>query len=75
MMRSARACGEGINYEREVVLGGRTLCRTCAGEGYYACLEALAPNGPGQTEDHAIGAVTVAATQAPSVLAGRDERG
>ena len=28
-------CGEGINFKREVLLGGRTLCRGCAGEKYY----------------------------------------
>ncbi len=29
------ACGEGINFRREVVIDGRTLCRSCAGECYY----------------------------------------
>jgi formylmethanofuran dehydrogenase subunit E len=29
------ACGEGVNYEREVTAGRRTLCRACAGECYY----------------------------------------
>jgi formylmethanofuran dehydrogenase subunit E len=29
------ACGEGINFRREVVVDGRTLCRSCAGECYY----------------------------------------
>lgn len=29
------ACGEGINYGREVSLGSRTLCRPCSGETYY----------------------------------------
>jgi formylmethanofuran dehydrogenase subunit E len=29
-------CGEGINFRREVVKAGRTLCRACAGERYYA---------------------------------------
>jgi len=29
-------CGEGINFKREVVRNGRTLCRACAGERYYA---------------------------------------
>lgn len=29
------ACGEGINFQREVVREGRTLCRACAGESYY----------------------------------------
>jgi formylmethanofuran dehydrogenase subunit E len=28
-------CGEGVNYEREVRVGGRALCRACAGESYY----------------------------------------
>jgi formylmethanofuran dehydrogenase subunit E len=28
-------CGEGINFKREVVKDGRTLCRSCAGEMYY----------------------------------------
>ena len=28
-------CGEGINFRREILLGGRTLCRGCAGESYY----------------------------------------
>jgi len=28
-------CGEGINYHREVLREGRTLCRACAGESYY----------------------------------------
>ena len=29
------ACGEGINFRREVVQDGRRLCRACAGECYY----------------------------------------
>jgi formylmethanofuran dehydrogenase subunit E len=29
------ACGEGVNYAREIVRGGRPLCRACAGERYY----------------------------------------
>lgn len=29
-------CGEGINFKREVVKDGRTLCRACAGECYYS---------------------------------------
>ncbi len=29
------ACGEGINFKREVTRGGRTLCKACAGERYY----------------------------------------
>src|SRR5689334_13771809 len=31
-------CGEGINFKREVVKSGRTLCRSCAGEKYYEAL-------------------------------------
>jgi formylmethanofuran dehydrogenase subunit E len=29
------ACGEGINFHREVESNGRVLCRACAGERYY----------------------------------------
>jgi formylmethanofuran dehydrogenase subunit E len=29
-------CGEGINFKREIVQDGRTLCRSCAGERYYS---------------------------------------
>jgi formylmethanofuran dehydrogenase subunit E len=29
-------CGEGINFKREVLKDGRTLCRACAGECYYS---------------------------------------
>ena len=28
-------CGEGINFKREAVVDGRTLCRACAGQSYY----------------------------------------
>jgi formylmethanofuran dehydrogenase subunit E len=28
-------CGEGINFRREVLRGGRILCKSCAGERYY----------------------------------------
>lgn len=31
-------CGEGINFRREVLRDGRTLCRSCAGERYYTPL-------------------------------------
>jgi formylmethanofuran dehydrogenase subunit E len=31
-------CGEGINFAREVLQDGRTLCRACAGEKYYSQL-------------------------------------
>lgn len=29
------ACGEGINFHREVRRDGKVLCRACAGESYY----------------------------------------
>jgi formylmethanofuran dehydrogenase subunit E len=29
------ACGEGINFRREVRVEERVLCRACAGERYY----------------------------------------
>jgi formylmethanofuran dehydrogenase subunit E len=29
-------CGEGINFKREVLQSGRTVCRSCAGERYYS---------------------------------------
>jgi formylmethanofuran dehydrogenase subunit E len=29
------ACGETVNFRREVVREGRMLCRSCAGESYY----------------------------------------
>ena len=29
-------CGEGINFKREVLKEGRTLCRACAGDRYYS---------------------------------------
>jgi len=28
-------CGEGINFKREVIKDGQTLCRSCAGECYF----------------------------------------
>lgn len=31
-------CGEGINFKREVLREGRTLCRSCAGGRYYTPL-------------------------------------
>jgi len=31
-------CGEGINFKREVLRDGRTLCRACAGEQYFTPL-------------------------------------
>ena len=33
-------CGEEIINEREVVVDGKTLCKTCAGDGYYVPLDA-----------------------------------
>ena len=32
---SCDQCGEGINFKREVLRDGRTICRACAGERYY----------------------------------------
>lgn len=32
---TCEACGEGINYHREVRRDGRILCKGCAGESYY----------------------------------------
>jgi formylmethanofuran dehydrogenase subunit E len=32
---TCQACGEGINFRREVQREGKTLCRSCAGESYY----------------------------------------
>ena len=32
-------CGEGINFRREVVQDGRTLCKACAGARYYEPLD------------------------------------
>jgi formylmethanofuran dehydrogenase subunit E len=32
------SCGEHINFRREVMREGRTLCRSCAGESYYRLL-------------------------------------
>jgi Prokaryotic dksA/traR C4-type zinc finger len=43
-------CGEGINYQREVVVGKRTLSRPCAGEGY--CLR-VGEIGVSRTSDEA----------------------
>ncbi|MCL6644036.1 MAG: EAL domain-containing protein [Dehalococcoidia bacterium] len=39
------ACGEGINYDRGVVIAGRTLCRPCSGEGYYTALPVARATG------------------------------
>jgi formylmethanofuran dehydrogenase subunit E len=32
---ACEACGEGVNFRREVRREGRVLCRACAGERYY----------------------------------------
>ena len=32
-------CGEGINFSREVIQDGRTLCQGCAGDRYYTPVE------------------------------------
>jgi len=31
-------CGEGVNFHKEVLRNGRTLCRACAGERYWEVL-------------------------------------
>jgi formylmethanofuran dehydrogenase subunit E len=36
---TCEACGEGINFNREVRRDGKTLCRGCAGENYYTPVE------------------------------------
>ena len=36
--RICAACGEGINFKREIVRDGRVLCRACAGDRYYTPL-------------------------------------
>jgi formylmethanofuran dehydrogenase subunit E len=32
-------CGEPVSFRREVLRGGQTMCRACAGERYYTLLE------------------------------------
>jgi formylmethanofuran dehydrogenase subunit E len=29
------SCGESVKDRREVVMDGKTLCRSCAGDSYY----------------------------------------
>jgi formylmethanofuran dehydrogenase subunit E len=36
---TCQQCGEGINDGREVVVKGRSLCRSCAGNSYYEIAE------------------------------------
>jgi formylmethanofuran dehydrogenase subunit E len=33
-----KGCGEAINFKREIIRDGQTLCRACAGERYYEFL-------------------------------------
>ena len=35
-------CGEDVNYQREIVRDGLTLCRPCAGDAYYVPAPAVA---------------------------------
>jgi formylmethanofuran dehydrogenase subunit E len=35
---TCEACGEGINFRREVRVADKVLCRACAGESYYELL-------------------------------------
>jgi formylmethanofuran dehydrogenase subunit E len=35
---TCEACGEGINFRREVRVADKVLCRSCAGESYYELL-------------------------------------
>ena len=41
------ACGEGVNYQREIRDGDRTLCRACAGDRYSTVLPG--DTGPAMT--------------------------
>lgn len=59
---SCEACGEGVNYERGVTVGGRTLCRPCSGDAYYT---------PG---DDPLAQPTQSATSAFSSPGGRAQR-
>lgn len=40
-----QACGEGINFRREVRRDGKILCRGCAGERYYQPLQETGEGG------------------------------
>jgi formylmethanofuran dehydrogenase subunit E len=59
---ACEACGEGISYGRETALGGRTLCRSCAGQGYYERGNVLTANGLGQTEGQPVLGASMAVT-------------
>lgn len=45
-------CGEDVSYQRELQMGGRLLCRACAGEAYYMPLGAAAATALGRGEGH-----------------------
>ena len=47
-------CGEGINDGREVVQGGKILCRTCASGGYYHESETALPLAHLLTAPHVV---------------------
>lgn len=51
------ACGEEVLNEREVVLEGAILCRSCAGQSYYHSTEQERPQllWQGQSEDCIVG--------------------
>ena len=36
-------CGEAINFRRQVLRGGRVLCRACAGDSYYQVIPSADP--------------------------------
>src|SRR5262249_11530353 len=36
---ACEACGEGINFNREIRRDGKIFCRGCAGESYFTPLE------------------------------------
>jgi formylmethanofuran dehydrogenase subunit E len=38
-------CGETVNFGRQIVRGGRALCKACAGDTYYLVLEKGTPPG------------------------------
>lgn len=44
-------CGEEIINRRELIAGGRTLCRTCAGDGYYRAAVDYQPAYPTILQD------------------------
>jgi formylmethanofuran dehydrogenase subunit E len=47
---ACEGCGEGVNYERGVRVGGRLLCRPCSGDSYYTTRRAPDPvSGAGRS--------------------------